>query len=86
MSEALDRSQISERQVCVQWWKLGRWFYGFRLRDEFHSRHVSLRDLAASNEEILSVLHRGVIHEVFRVQISAPKPTLTSWSQQIAQV
>ncbi|KAH6756177.1 hypothetical protein C2S52_014584 [Perilla frutescens var. hirtella] len=84
--EALHSSQVSERQVCVQWWKLGRWFYGFRLRDEFHSRNVSLGDLAASNEEVLGVLHRGAIHEVIRVQISAAKPTHTSWSHQVAQV
>ncbi|KAL0376525.1 UNVERIFIED_CONTAM: hypothetical protein Scaly_0770100 [Sesamum calycinum] len=82
--EALDSSQISERQVCVQWWKLGRWFYGFRLRDEVHSRNVSLGDLAASNEEVLGVLHRGAIHEVIRVQISAAKPSGTSWSHQVA--
>ncbi|KAI3469440.1 hypothetical protein Pfo_026103 [Paulownia fortunei] len=84
--EALDSSQVSEREVCVQWWKLGRWFYGFRLRDEFHSRNISLGDLAACNEEVLSVLHRGAIHEVIRVQISAAKPTHTSWSYQVAQV
>ncbi|KAK6130446.1 hypothetical protein DH2020_035856 [Rehmannia glutinosa] len=84
--EALNSSQVSERQVCVQWWKLGRWFYGFRLRDEFHSRNVSLGDLAACNEEVLGVLHRGAIHEVIRVQISAAKPIQTSWSCQVAQV
>ncbi|KAK4425761.1 hypothetical protein Salat_1770100 [Sesamum alatum] len=84
--EALNSSRISERQVCVQWWKLGRWFYGFRLRDEVHSRNVSLGDLAASNEEVLGVLHRGAIHEVIRVQISAAKPSGTSWSHQVAQV
>lgn len=86
VSEALDSSQVSERQVCVQWWKLGRWFYGFRLRDESHSRNVSLGDLAASNEEILGVLHRGAIHEVIRVQISPAKPTHKSWSHQVAQL
>ncbi|KAL2229827.1 UNVERIFIED_CONTAM: hypothetical protein Sindi_1577100 [Sesamum indicum] len=82
--EALNSSRISERQVCVQWWKLGRWFYGFRLRDEVHSRNVSLRDLPASNEEVLGVLHRGAIHEVIRVQISAAKPCGSSWSHQVA--
>ncbi|KAG8370045.1 hypothetical protein BUALT_Bualt14G0076800 [Buddleja alternifolia] len=83
--EALDSGQISERQVCVQWWKLGRWFYGFRLRDELHSRNVSLGDLAACNEEVLGVLRRGAIHEVIRVQISPAKPASTSWSYQVAQ-
>ncbi|CAA3027337.1 uncharacterized protein LOC111392318 [Olea europaea var. sylvestris] len=83
--EALHSNEITERQVCVQWWKLGRWFHGFRLRDELHSRSVSLGDLASSNEEVLGVLHRGAIHEVLRVQISAVKPTSTSWSHQVAQ-
>ncbi|EPS60296.1 hypothetical protein M569_14505, partial [Genlisea aurea] len=84
--EALSRCSVSERQVCVQWWKLGRWFYGFRLRDEMHSRNVSLRDLAATGgEEVLRVLHRGAIHEVIRVQILTPKqPTHASWSHQQA--
>ncbi|KAL8515548.1 hypothetical protein ACS0TY_014292 [Phlomoides rotata] len=81
--EALDTSQVSERQVCVQWWKLGRWFYGFRLRDEFRSRNISLGDLAACDEEVLGVLHRGAIHEVIRVQISVSKPAHISWSHQV---
>lgn len=86
MVEALNRRKISERQVCVQWWKLGRWFNGFRLRDELHSRSVTLGDLVAYNEEVLGVLHRGAIHEVIRVQISIAKPIHSSWSQQVAQV
>lgn len=69
--EALESSKISEREVCVKWWKLGRWFYGFRMRDESHSRWVSLADLAMAREkEVLGVLHRGAVHEVLRVQIS----------------
>ncbi|EYU43896.1 hypothetical protein ABFS82_07G019700 [Erythranthe guttata] len=84
--EALERNRVSKRQVCVQWWKLGRWFYGFRLRDEFHSRSISLEDLTASDEQIIGVLSRGAVHEVIRVQISAAKPTHTSWSHQVAQV
>lgn len=84
--EALHNCNISERQVCVQWWKLGRWFYGFRLRDESLSRRVSLRDLAmAKEEEVLGVLHRGAIHEVLRVQISAAKPISAPWSCQSLQ-
>lgn len=71
VAEALKSCEISDRQVCVKWWKLGRWFYGFRMRDEYHSRWLSLADLvAAKEEEVLGVLHRGAIHEVLRVQIS----------------
>lgn len=81
--EALDSSHISEREVCVQWWKLGRWFYGFRLRDESRSRTFSLLDIAMDKEEeVLRVLHRGAIHEVIRVQISVAKPVSTPWSVQ----
>ncbi|XP_027119220.1 uncharacterized protein LOC113767057 isoform X1 [Coffea eugenioides] len=80
VAEALSMCRISERQVCVRWWKLGRWFYGFRLRDESLSRNVTLGDLATSKEEeVLGVLHRGAIHEVLRVQISAAKPECTPW-------
>ncbi|KAJ0601885.1 putative F-box only protein [Helianthus annuus] len=81
--EALYRSKISDRKICVQWWKLGRWSYGFRLRDESISRRASLRDLAMTKEqEVLDVLYRGAIHEVIRVQISAPKPVSSHWSCQ----
>ncbi|KAK3011420.1 hypothetical protein RJ639_010908 [Escallonia herrerae] len=87
VKEALDCCKISDRQICVQWWKLGRWLYGFRLRDESHSRNISLGDLAMpKDEEVLGVLHRGAIHEVLRVQISAAKPTYIPWSCQSAQV
>lgn len=69
--------------MCVQWWKLGRWFYGFRMRDESHSREVSLGDLAmAKEEEVLGVLYRGAIHEVLRVQISVAKPSHAPWTCQ----
>ncbi|XP_030463170.1 uncharacterized protein LOC115682942 [Syzygium oleosum] len=79
--EVLQNSEISQRQVCVKWWKLSRLFYGFRMRDESHSRSVSLQDLALSQEnEVLGVLHRGAIHKVLRVQISVFHPTCTSWS------
>ncbi|KAL6581868.1 hypothetical protein OROMI_005882 [Orobanche minor] len=83
--EAVNSSRVSERQVCVQWWKLGRWFYGFRLRDELHSRNVALGDLTACDEEVIGVLHRGAIHEVIRVRISAATTTHTSWLYQVAQ-
>lgn len=82
----LNSSNISQRQVRVQWWKLGRWLFGFRLRDELVTRTVSLEDLATGKEEeVLGVLHRGAVHEVIRVQISAAKPAYTSWSFQSAQ-
>lgn len=81
--EALRSCKISERKVCVQWWKLGRWFYGFRMRDESHSREVYLGDLAmAKEEEVLGVLYRGAIYEVLRVQISAAKPSYAPWTCQ----
>ncbi|PHT59906.1 hypothetical protein CQW23_02269 [Capsicum baccatum] len=84
--EILNNSNISQRQVSVQWWKLGRWFFGFRLRDELITRTISLEDLATGKEEeVLGVLHRGAVHEVIRVQISAAKPACTSWSFQNAQ-
>lgn len=84
--EILNNSNISQRQVCVQWWKLGRWFFGFRLRDELLTRTVSLEDLATGKEEeVLGVLHRGAVHEVIRVQISVAKPAQASWSFQSAQ-
>ncbi|XP_027332546.1 uncharacterized protein LOC113847559 isoform X2 [Abrus precatorius] len=70
--EVLRTHEISERRVCIKWWKLGRWFYGFRMRDEPHSRWISLADLATEHDEqILGVLRRGTIHEVLVVQISA---------------
>ncbi|CAL1413318.1 unnamed protein product [Linum trigynum] len=57
--EALRSCWISERQVCVKWWKLGRWFYGFRMMDETHSRHLTLAELATKKGmEVLGVLHR----------------------------
>ncbi|PSR92649.1 F-box only protein [Actinidia chinensis var. chinensis] len=81
--EALNSCKISEREVCVRWWKLGRWFNGFRLRDESHSRTFSLADIAMAKEDaVLGVLHRGAIHEVLRVQISVAKPVCTPWSFQ----
>ncbi|KAH7573627.1 hypothetical protein JRO89_XS03G0182200 [Xanthoceras sorbifolium] len=84
--EALQSCKISEREVCVRWWKLGRWFYGFRMRDESHSRWVSLADLAmAKEEEVLGVLHRGAIHEVLRVQIYFANPSCSLWSHPSTQ-
>ncbi|XP_026450086.1 uncharacterized protein LOC113350198 isoform X2 [Papaver somniferum] len=72
---ALRNCSIQERELCVSWWKLGRWFYGFHMRDESNIRRVSLGDLALAKEnEVLAVLCRGAIHEVLRVQISIPPP------------
>lgn len=80
VAEALKSCKISDRQVCVKWWKLGRWFYGFRMQDECHSRWVSLADLVTTkDEEVLGVLHRGAIHEVLRVQISFVISLNTPW-------
>ncbi|XP_052206379.1 uncharacterized protein LOC127810850 [Diospyros lotus] len=84
--EALNSCKIEGRKVRVQWWKLGRWSYGFRLQDETHSRNISLEDFAmAKEEEVLGVLRRGAIYEVRRVQISVAKPTRTLWSCQTSQ-
>ncbi|EEF45484.1 conserved hypothetical protein [Ricinus communis] len=64
LMDAILFCKISERLVCVKWWKLGRWLYGFRMRDESHSRKVSLADLVTDKgEEVLGVLRRGAIHE-----------------------
>ncbi|KAK8709791.1 hypothetical protein V6N13_060793 [Hibiscus sabdariffa] len=63
--EALRNSQIADLQVRVQWWKPGRWFYGFHIRNESHSRCVSLEDLAmAKDEEVLAVLQLEATHEL----------------------
>ncbi|KAK6265455.1 hypothetical protein QUC31_016292 [Theobroma cacao] len=86
VTEALQSSKISDRQVCVKWWKFGRRFYGFRMRDESHSRCISLQDLAtAKEEEVLGVLERGAIHEVLQVQLSVADSTSNLWSNQSPQ-
>lgn len=79
---ALEYSKISEKQVSIKWWKLGRWFYGFRLRDESHYRVVSLADLAIHKHEVLELLYRGAVYEVIRIQISIPYPLSTPWTCQ----
>ncbi|MQM19039.1 hypothetical protein Taro_052038 [Colocasia esculenta] len=66
---ALRSSDVSGRQVCVKWFKLGRWFYGFRLPDESLYRRISLMEFATSDKEVRNILNRGAIHEVLRVQI-----------------
>lgn len=70
--EALNACQVADRVVRVSWLKLGRWFAGFRLNDEQRSLTVSLQDLAmaqGNGQEVLSILNRGAVHEVLRVQI-----------------
>lgn len=85
--KALQYHKISDRQVCIRWWKLGRWFYGFRMRDESHICRVSLADLLTAKEkEVLGVLCRGAVHEVLRVQISIADPSSTPWYSQSAQI
>ncbi|XP_020275633.1 uncharacterized protein LOC109850120 [Asparagus officinalis] len=87
MMEALRKCQVFERQVCVNWFKLGRWFYGFRLPDEHRIRRVALGDLAVSKgEEVLCVLNRGAVHEVLRVQITSVKPAPSQSSRILAYV
>ncbi|PAN19894.1 hypothetical protein PAHAL_3G306100 [Panicum hallii] len=71
VSKALQARQVAGRRVCVNLLKLGRWFYGFRLPDEHVSRKISLSELTvAEGAEILAILNRGAVHEVFRLQIS----------------
>lgn len=56
------------------------------MRDESHSRWVSLADLATEDDEhVLGVLRRGAVHEVLRVQISVVGRPSTPWSCQITQ-
>lgn len=84
VKQALRTCQVADRQVCVSWLKLGRWFYGFRLADEHRSRKVSLVDLVMpAGEEVLGVLNRGAVHEVFRVHITLVKPVASSERSQI---
>ncbi|XP_066363170.1 uncharacterized protein [Miscanthus floridulus] len=71
VSKALQAHRVSERIVCVNLLKLGRWFYGFRLPDEYESRKISVGELTmAEGAEILAILNRGAVHEVFRLRIS----------------
>ncbi|KAL9253062.1 hypothetical protein AKJ16_DCAP14487 [Drosera capensis] len=85
---ALENNKISEKRVYVKWWKVGRWSFGFRLRDESHSRSVSLKDLAVGkDEDVLRVLKRGAVYEVIRVHISISNdlhPSIYLRSQQTA--
>ncbi|XP_050219378.1 uncharacterized protein LOC126669855 [Mercurialis annua] len=87
LMEAILNCRISERKVCVKWWKLGRWSRGFRMRDESHSRNVSLADLMTDKgKEVLPVLQRGAIHEVLRVEICMSTATSSPWLCQSSQI
>ncbi|WCJ23570.1 hypothetical protein M5689_005591 [Euphorbia peplus] len=84
--DALVSCKISERKLCVKWWKLGRWFHGFRMRDESHSRTLSLADLIKEEgNEVLKVIRRGPIHEVLRVEFAIPNTVSAPWPCQISQ-
>lgn len=81
--DALQGSNISERQVSIKWWKVGQWAYGFRMRDESHYRTMSLADLATNKQDdVLGVLSRGAVYEVIRVQISVAYPLSVPWTCQ----
>jgi hypothetical protein len=70
--ETLKKCHVANRQVWLNWLKVGQWFRGFRLRDEKNTRKVSLAELTTSKEEpILAMLNRGAVHEVIRIQISS---------------
>lgn len=90
LKEALESKNIGGRNVCVTWWRLGRWFYGFRMRDEWHSCASTLMKLLLDEDEelVLGVLQRGAVHEVLRIQISANDhrtSSSTSWSSSYNQ-
>ncbi|PKA57643.1 hypothetical protein AXF42_Ash016689 [Apostasia shenzhenica] len=72
--EALHNNGVSDREVFVSWFKLGRWFYGFRLHDEHRSHKISLLGLVMNKDDkVLRVLNRGAVHEVIRVYITPVK-------------
>lgn len=71
MHKALQARKVEERKVCVSLYKLGRWFYGFRLPDESESHEISLNELTMpEGAQVLAILKRGAVHEVFRLQVS----------------
>lgn len=71
VDKAVQARQVAERKVCVSLLKFGRWFYGFRLPDECESHKISLSTLTMSEgAEVLAILSRGAVHEVFRLQVS----------------
>ncbi|KAM3410077.1 hypothetical protein ACQJBY_002371 [Aegilops geniculata] len=71
VDKALRACQVAERKVCVSLLKLGRWFYGFRLPDDYESYQNSLSWLTSDDgAKVLVILNRGAVHEVFRLQVS----------------
>lgn len=71
VDKALQACQVAERKVCVSLLKLGRWFYGFRLPDDYESYRNSLSWLTSNDgAKVLVILNRGAVHEVFRLQVS----------------
>lgn len=73
VNAALHSHQVSAREVCVFSFRLGRWFFGFRMPDEHSSRRVSLAQITSPNEEELRmILNRGLLHDVLRVHIISP--------------
>ncbi|TVU19114.1 hypothetical protein EJB05_35248 [Eragrostis curvula] len=71
IGKAIQACQLADRMVCVNLLKLGRWFYGFRLPDETESHKISLSELTtAEGADVLAILNRGAVHEVFRLRIT----------------
>ncbi|KAH1089205.1 hypothetical protein J1N35_016462, partial [Gossypium stocksii] len=84
ITEALRNGKIVDRQVCVKWRQPGRWFYGFRIRDGYHSRCVYLEDLVTGEDDgdVLTVLERGATREFLRVQVFVVNSPSSLWSSQ----
>ncbi|BFG17652.1 hypothetical protein CerSpe_039250 [Prunus speciosa] len=78
--EALHRSKISERRVCVEWFELGHSspypYQNFYIPDESHFRYLSLEDLAMyKGEEVLGLIHEGASDwRIARVKITIADP------------
>lgn len=78
--EALYRSKISERRVCVEWFELGHSspypYQNFYIPDESHFHYLSLEDLAMyKGEEVLRLIHEGASDwRIARVKITIADP------------
>ncbi|AQK94187.1 F-box domain containing protein isoform 1 [Zea mays] len=69
VSKALQAHRVAERVVCVN--LVIRWFYGFRLPDEYECHRISLGELTvAEGAEFFAILNRGAVHTVFLLRIS----------------
>lgn len=83
VDKALRACQVAERKVCVSLLKLGRWFYGFRLPDDYESYKNSLSWLTSDDgAKVLVILNRGAVHEVFRLQVSLVGTNNWTYSMQ----